>query len=77
MQMMMLYYFRQNPRISITVYDQDIRLDGEQADVSLKALLLGAQQLLPERAQRVEVEMRWRKQAGEWKLSRLRWQPGR
>lgn len=71
---MMFYYFRQYRQITVFATGQRIRLDGEQADVTVNALLLGGEQLIPERGKRYQVEMRWLKQRGDWKLSRLRWQ---
>ena len=71
---MMLYHFRRYPEIKVVIHDRDIRVQGEQADVTLEALLLGGRSVLPERGRRYSVSMRWHKPDGEWLLSRIRWQ---
>ncbi len=73
-QALMYYYFRQHRKISVFTTNQEIRVDGKQADVTLDALLLAGENLLPEQGQRFEVAMRWQKSGAEWKLSRLKWQ---
>lgn len=74
---MMLYQFRRYPDIKVVTHNRDIRVQGDQADVTLDALLLAGRTALPERGRRYSVRMRWRKLDGEWYLSRIRWQPKR
>ncbi len=71
---MMRYHFRRYPDIKVVTHNHDIRVQGDQADVTLEALLLGGRSVLPERGRRYSVSMRWHKLAGEWSLSRIRWQ---
>lgn len=71
---MMLYHFRRYPDIKVVIHNRDIRVQGDQADVTLEALLLAGRSVLPERGRRYSVSMRWHKRAGEWSLSRIRWQ---
>jgi len=73
-QVLMPYYFRQHRHISVFISDQEIRVTGDRADVTLEALLVGREDLLPEQGQRYAVAMRWHKLNDEWKLSRLKWQ---
>lgn len=72
---MMLYHFRRYPDIQVVIHNRDIRVQGEQADVTLDALLLAGRSVLPERGRRYSVSMRWHKLDGQWYLSRIRWQP--
>jgi hypothetical protein len=74
-QVLMPYYFRQHRHISVYVRNQEIRVTGDRADVTLEALLLGRENLLPDQGQRFLVAMRWGKINDEWKLNRLKWQP--
>ena len=71
---LLFYHFRRYPTISIVTSDQTIRVDGERADVTLNALLLGGRNLLPERGRRYTVSMRWQKLDGDWQLARIKWQ---
>lgn len=71
---LLLYHFRRYPNISIVTSDQTIRVDGDRADMTLTALLLGGKNLLPERGKRYAVSMRWQKSGGDWRLSRIKWQ---
>ncbi len=75
LQAMMFYYFRRHRNISVFTTNQEIRVDGKWADVTLDALLLAGENLLPEQGQRFEVAMRWQKSGAEWQLSRIKWQP--
>lgn len=71
---LMLYHFRRYPNIEVVTTGQDIRVEGEQADVTLNALLLGGETLFPERGRRYSVSMRWQKSEANWYLTRIRWQ---
>ena len=71
---MMLFYFRQNRNISVYLTDESIRVTGTRADVTINALVTGAENLLPQRAQTYAVRMRWNKQDGDWQLSLLDWE---
>ena len=71
---MLFVQFRQNKHIQVFLYEMDINLMSDIADVQLEALLLGSSQWLPERGRRYRVKMRWHKQDGDWLLSRLDWQ---
>jgi len=73
-QVLMPYYFRQHRHISVFISNQEIRVTGDRADVTLEALLLGGENLLPDQGQRYAVAMRWRKLNDDWKLNRLKWQ---
>lgn len=72
---MLFVQFRQNKQIQVFLFDMDINVMSNMADVQLEALLLGSSQWLPERGRRYRVQMRWSKQDAEWLLSRLDWQP--
>ncbi|MDR9435975.1 MAG: hypothetical protein RI563_03805 [Thiohalophilus sp.] len=74
---MMLYQFRRYSDIKVVTHNRDIRVQGDQADVTLDALLLAGRTMLPERGRRYSVSMRWYKLDGGWYLSRIRWQPKR
>jgi hypothetical protein len=71
---LMFYYFRRYPSITVLTSNRDIRVQGERADVTLDALLLGGKGLLPERGRRYALSMRWHKQGDEWLLARINWQ---
>lgn len=71
---MMLYYFRRYPDIRIVTHNRNIRVQSDQADVRLDALLLGGRNVLPEQGQHYSVMMRWHKLDGKWYLYRIRWQ---
>lgn len=70
---LLLYHYRRYPAISLVTSDQRIRIDGERADVTLNALVLGGRNRLPERGRRYAVSMRWQKTAGDWQLARIKW----
>ena len=70
---LMLLYFRQNKNISLYRVEQDIQINEDRADVTLLILVTGSSGLLPERSGRYQVEMLWRKQEGDWLLSRVNW----
>lgn len=67
------YHFKNNNNISLTILNKDIILHENYADVTADVLLLGAEGWLPERGQRYYVESRWKKEKGDWFMSRLRW----
>ena len=68
------YHFKNNKNIFVTILDKEIVLRGKNADVTVKVLLLGANEWLPERGQVYKVACRWKKISGEWVMSRLRWE---
>ncbi len=67
------YQFKRNKNISISVLDKEIRFNEKNADVIFKVLLLGSNNWLPERGQIYNVTSRWKKEKGDWVMSRLRW----
>lgn len=75
------HHLKRNKNISISVINKEIVFNGLSADASVNAsadisanvLLLGAEGWLPERGQQYYVESRWKKENGEWVMSRLRW----
>ena len=68
------HQFKRNKSISISVLDKDVRLNEKKADVIFKVLLLGSNDWLPERGQIYNVTSRWKKENGDWVMSRLRWE---
>ncbi|NNF95826.1 MAG: hypothetical protein HKM94_02730 [Halobacteria archaeon] len=72
---MLFVQFRQNKQIQVFLFDMNVNVMSNMADVQLEALLLGSSQWLPERGRRYRVQMRWNKRDGEWLLLRLDWQP--
>ncbi len=72
---MLFIQFRQNKQIQVFLFDMDVNVMSNTADVQLEALLLGSSQWLPERGRRYRVQMRWNKRGDEWWLLRLDWQP--
>lgn len=68
------YHFKRNKNVLVTVVDKDVILNKEQADVTANVLLIGATEWLPERGQFYKVESRWKKEKGDWVVSRLRWE---
>lgn len=72
-QGVMFYQFRRYPRIEILITNRDIRVQGEQADVTLDALVMGGKTLLPEQGSLYAVSMRWHRNQGQWLLSRIKW----
>ena len=67
------HQFKRNKSISISVLDKEIRFNEKNADVIFKVLLLGSSDWLPERGQTYTVTSRWKKENGDWVMSRLRW----
>lgn len=72
-QGLMFYQFRRYPRIELLITNQNIRVQGEQADVTLDALVMGGKTLIPERGNLYAISMRWHRDQGEWLLSRIKW----
>ena len=68
------YQFKRNKNISISILDKEVRFNEKNADVIFKVLLLGSNDWLPERGQIYNVTSRWKKEKGDWVISRLRWQ---
>ncbi len=68
------YQFKRNKNISISIIDREVRFNEKNADVIFKVLLLGSNDWLPERGQIYNVTSRWKKEKGDWVISRLRWQ---
>lgn len=68
------YHFKRNKNVLVTVVDKEVTLNKSQADVTAKVLLIGATEWLPERGQLYKVESRWKKESGDWVMSRLRWE---
>lgn len=68
------YHFKRNKNVLVTVVDKDVTLNKSQADVTATVLLIGATEWLPERGQLYKVESRWKKESGDWLMSRLRWE---
>lgn len=68
------YHFKRNKNILVTVVEKDLSLNNNQADVTAKVLLIGASEWLPERGQLYKVDSRWKKESGDWVMSRLRWE---
>jgi len=67
------HQFKRNKSISISVLDKEVRFNEKNADVIFKGLLLGSNDWLTEREQTYKVTSRWKKENGDWVVSRLRW----
>ena len=70
----MLLYFRQNQNISIYRLQQDVKINKDRAEITLIVMVTGSSGLLPERGNRYQVDMLWRKQSGGWLLSNVNWE---
>lgn len=68
------HHFKRNKSISITVLDKKITHYENHADVVANVILLGTNEWLPERGQIYNVASRWKKESGDWVMSRLRWE---
>jgi len=68
------YHFKKNKNVLVTVIEKDVTLTKKQADVTAKVLLIGYNEWLPERGQLYNVASRWKKEGGDWVMSRLRWE---
>lgn len=68
------YHFKKNKNVLVTVIEKDVTLTKKQADVTAKVLLIGSNEWLPERGQLYNVASRWKKEGGDWVMSRLRWE---
>jgi len=71
---LMLFYFQQNPTISIYRMQQEVIINNDRAEVSLLVMLTGSSGLLPERGSRYQVDMLWQKQEGVWRLANANWE---
>lgn len=67
------HQFKRNKNISISILDKEVRFNEKNADVIFEILLLGSSDWLPERGQTYKVTSRWKKEKGDWVVSRLRW----
>ena len=63
------HQFKRNKNI----LDKEVRFNEKNADVIFEILLLGSSDWLPERGQTYKVTSRWKKEKGDWVVSRLRW----
>ena len=65
-------YFRQHQTISVSLTDIEIQLEDTQATVTLVAQLHGQGGWLGQ-GRRLQIQSRWQKVDGEWKIERARW----
>ena len=68
------YHFKNNKSVLVTVLDKEITLNEKYTDVTANVLLLGTNEWIPERGQIYNVVSRWKKEKGDWVMSRLRWE---
>lgn len=68
------YHGKRNKNISIITLDKNIIKNKADFDVTFRVLLLGSNNLLPERGQMYQVASRWKKESGTWVISKLRWE---
>ena len=72
-EVLLLYYFRRFHNVTAFTYDEEIVVNGNFADVSLQAVLIGSKNLLPQRMNIVEIKTRWEK-TDAWQAIHLSWQ---
>ena len=68
------YQLKRHNNVLVNVLDKDVILNKDKADMTAKVLLIGADGWLPERGQVFKVASRWKKESGDWVMSRLRWE---
>jgi hypothetical protein len=72
---MMAAQFVRNENIKVFLSGVRIAVNGQLATARFKATLTGAQGVLPERLQYVDVELEWWKDKKQWSVVRATWQP--
>ena len=68
------HHFKRNKNISIVMLDKNIIKNKTFFDVTFRVLLLGSNNMLPERGRVYQVASRWKKESGSWVISKLRWE---
>ncbi|KPK37905.1 MAG: hypothetical protein AMJ69_09875 [Gammaproteobacteria bacterium SG8_47] len=71
-QQILLYHWRQYPQVRAQIVEHDIYVEGERARTTVLALVLGLD-VLPKQGRLMEVEARWRKQDGTWRIHHAQW----
>jgi hypothetical protein len=76
-QRSMLLLFMRHKRVQIITLSKNSTLDAtysERGHTEARVALTGAQNLLPDSAEHLQVQMQWWLEDGQWRLARLDWQ---
>ena len=73
-QLMAAHYFR-NQNINVVLAGLRIEINGINATVRFNAAITGGAGMLPERLQYYDIDTRWRKLDGDWRVIRADWVP--
>ncbi|MCU1717870.1 hypothetical protein [Pseudomonas sp. 5P_3.1_Bac2] len=76
-QRSMLALFMRHKRVQIITLSKTTSLDGPYSERGLteaRVALTGAQNLLPNSAEHLQLKMQWWLEQGQWRLARLDWQ---
>jgi hypothetical protein len=71
-QQIVLYHWRQYPQVRVQIIERDIYVEGERAQTTVLALVLGLE-TLPKDGRLMHIEARWRKHDGLWQVQRAQW----
>lgn len=71
-QQIMLYHRRQYRQVKVQIIEREIYVEGERAQTTVLALLLGFE-TLPTEGRLMHIEARWRKHDGLWQVQRAQW----
>ena len=68
------YQLNRNKNISIVIIEKDVVSNNQKFDIEFRVLLLSSNNFLPGRGQMYKIASRWKKEDGDWVISRLRWE---
>jgi ketosteroid isomerase-like protein len=71
----MLAQFFRNQNINVVITGLKISVEGDSARVEFRAVLAGGLNWLPERLDYYQINSRWRKRDGDWRIHRASWKP--
>jgi hypothetical protein len=76
---LLFVYFRQYERINVYVRESEISVDGDRAEANVKVVFTGGESLedlgdmVPSSGGGYLLEMKLKKEGGDWKVTRSRW----
>ena len=71
---LLVLHFLRNQSIGVTLAPLDLTLQPPRAEISVQAVLTGAENWIPDRAGGYRVISKWRQQGDDWKLEYIEWQ---
>lgn len=71
-QALLFYYFRRFNNVTAVVFDETVKVNGDTAEATLRAVLIAGNTVLPERVAVYSVHSQWKKNTN-WEAIALSW----